>query len=105
MSSTKPILTKEKHQSATRADPLLLITKTHLSGNPSLGLGLGECNPLEQLDNHRGLPHVVPEVPETTLLVWKTSRMNQKGPMIKDADSRGYTQTNSREIGPRLDDS
>jgi len=73
MSSTKLIRTTEKRQLATQVGPPHQIAKTNQSESPLQDSGLGGCDPLERLDNHRGLPNDVPEVPETTLSAWKIS--------------------------------
>jgi len=61
-----------KHWQVTLADLLHQNLKNNLSGSLLLDLDPGECAPLEQLDNHLGPPHVIPEEPETTRLVSMT---------------------------------
>jgi len=68
-------------------------------------LGLGGCGLSKWLDNHLGLPHIVPEVLEMTRSVSKISTTNPKEPMIKDIIWKGFTQTSSKAIIPKLGDS
>ena len=104
--STKLIRMTEKHQQVTQVDLRHPILRNNLSESPSLGLDHGGCALPEQLDNRLGLPPIALKEPGTTHLVLAILlRRNRKGRMIKDVVWKGFTQTNSKEIDPRLDDS
>jgi len=105
MSSMKRTQTIEKRRLATPVDPPHLNPMTNPNENPLLGLDLGECIPPEQLGNLLGPLHIVLEVLEMICSVLTTLWMNQKEQMIKDVAWKESTQTNLKEIDPRLDDS
>jgi len=75
------------------------------SESPSLGLDPGEYAPLEQLDSHPGLPHITPEELGMICLALTTLWTNPNEPMTKVVDWKEFTQTNSKETDPKLDDS
>jgi len=104
-SSTRPILTIEKHRQVTLVGLRRPNLKNNPNGNPLLGLDPGECAPLEQPDSHPGLPHVTPEEPETIRLASTTLWMNQNTPTTKVVGWKEFTQTNLKEIDPKLNDS
>jgi len=104
-SSTKLIRMIEKHRQVTLVGLLHPNPKNNPSESPLLGLDHGGCAPLEQLDNRLGLPHVTPEEPGMTRSVLTTSWTNPNEQTTKVVDWKGFTQTNSKEIDPKPDDS
>jgi len=62
-------------------------------------------NPPRQLVSLPDVPHVVPKAQETTHLASKISSTNPKGQTIKDVVWKAFTQTNSKVISPKPNDS
>jgi len=69
---TKLTQMTERHQPVTQVDLAHLTLRIVPNESPLQGLDLGGCDPLKQLDNRLGLPHITPEELEMIHLAWNT---------------------------------